>query len=610
LKQNVRKNMANNNRDPEKIDEFLKKRKEIIEKLPVNRIKSRIDRVLKKNDESDTRDDMRLKLLCSRLEELKKEVISGDSEEEGELTVREEKSPGTGQPFTLTFDPGDGSEKLNVQIRDIKKVYDSRERKIKKKSPFFRRKGLFLFLVLMISVIIWLKPVYSYNLGRREFDGKVSKRIVNLPVFITIAFWSYALLNFLIRSYYMYLFTGKYFNSMLSVIGQSMLIFGAISTYLTGALISSYSNKNIAFPVFEKNDLYSLKDGISLKSSTRLRIMLITLSVIPGVVGFNMMAFFFTSLAGQYMLLGSEFDVTKLIYLGIPLFFYTVMMILFAIPLLFAMLSARRIFHQPIARLIQRMKLVAKGDFSQRASVLSNDEIGMLRGHFNQMVEGLSEREKIRDTFGKFVSMEIAEKLMEKGGVSLEGEEIETTVMFTDIRNFTPFSETMTPQQLIVFLNKYFSYMCDPILKENGVINKFIGDSIMAVFSPVFGVRDHVDAALRAAIGIRAKLKEFNKKEDYDEIRHGVGLHTGILIAGNVGTDKRMEFTVIGDTVNIASRIESQTKVFSEDILISEDFFKKIKIENFPGYDFIPFEPVRMKGKSNDMVLYKVKEKA
>jgi adenylate cyclase len=259
----------------------------------------------------------------------------------------------------------------------------------------------------------------------------------------------------------------------------------------------------------------------------------------------------------------------------------------------------------PVSALVRRMKAVAAGDFSCKTSVFYADELGQLKGHFNMMLDGLVERDHIKDTFGRYVSLEIADKIMKSGKVNLAGEEIQATVLFSDIRGFTPLSEKIPPQELIRFLNEYFTYITKPIADNKGVINKFIGDAVMAIFSPVFGVEDHREAAVRSALGMRRALAEFNALDKHPQVSFGVGLHSGGLIAGNVGTESRLEYTVLGDTVNVASRIETQTKAAATEILLSQNVLDGLSRNNFPGVTFVECAPVIMKGKSKPMVLYK-----
>ena len=221
------------------------------------------------------------------------------------------------------------------------------------------------------------------------------------------------------------------------------------------------------------------------------------------------------------------------------------------------------------------------------------------------MVDGLAERERLKDTFGRYVSVEVAKRLVETGAVSLGGESIEATILFSDIRDFTAMSEKMPPQELVAFLNEYFSYVPGTITAHNGMINKFIGDAIMAVFAPQFGSKDHVDDALRAALGMRAKLAELNARGG-PEIRFGVGLHTGTLVAGNIGTEKRLEYTVIGDTVNVASRIESHNKDLGSVILVSSAVYERLSPALRDSVRGERCDNVKVKGRERALVLYKV----
>lgn len=500
----------------------------------------------------------------------------------------------------------DISKNSSVIIRKIREIFDNTEVRIRNRFPGYSRLlGLRKFFIFFI--LIWLWPVYRFNFGRSGYSKVVESRIMNFTFFSYWLIWVYGFYTFGLRSFYIYRLKGTLIDGNVGIYFISFLIFSSITSFFYLILSEKYLKNKIAYPVFSGKALYSIKKGRSFQITSRIAMFIVSFSILPLVIILYIPIYFNSGVIVE-IFKNSSFDIALFFYIIFPVIIMTGIAVFFLIPQFLSIFWFRRSIQGPINRLIERMNMVSKGDFASKASVLTYDEIGKLRGHFNQMVEGLQEREKIRDTFGKFVSLEIAEKLISQGHEMLEGEEIETTVMFTDIRDFTPFSETMSPKELVEFLNSYFSYMCSPIIANKGVINKFIGDSIMAVFSPVFGVEDHADAALRAALGIREALKNFNSEGNYPEIRHGVGIHTGILISGKIGTQDRMEYTVIGDTVNIASRIESQTKVYKDDILISEDLLGKIDRNKFRDIDFYEYEPVLMKGKSRKMVLYGVKD--
>ncbi len=260
----------------------------------------------------------------------------------------------------------------------------------------------------------------------------------------------------------------------------------------------------------------------------------------------------------------------------------------------------------PLDGLIAKMKRVAGGDFV-KTRIYFSDEVAHLKAGFNEMVDGLKEREELQDTFGRYLSIEIARELIKNKKVNLGGEDMEAAVMFCDIRNFTPLSETMSASLLVGFLNEYFKYITPPITENNGVINKFIGDAVMAVYTPLLGSDDFAADAVRAAVGMRRALAEFNASgKAPGRVDFGIGIHSGKLVAGNIGTTARLEYTFIGDTVNIAARLESKTKDFGTDIILSEAALAKAKAS--PGFS-VAFEPLgkaALKGKSEALEIYKI----
>jgi adenylate cyclase len=172
---------------------------------------------------------------------------------------------------------------------------------------------------------------------------------------------------------------------------------------------------------------------------------------------------------------------------------------------------------------------------------------------------------------------------------------------------FTSMSEKMSPEEVVTMLNTYFAYITEPIMANNGVINKFIGDAVMAVFTPHLGSENHVEDAIKAAKEMRERLANLNNsKELKSEIKFGIGLNTGPLIAGNIGTQKRFEYTVIGDTVNVASRMESLSKALEHDIILSESTAEKIDKEFAKTLILEKSDPVQIKGKSLPMPVYKL----
>jgi adenylate cyclase len=229
----------------------------------------------------------------------------------------------------------------------------------------------------------------------------------------------------------------------------------------------------------------------------------------------------------------------------------------------------------PVQVLHEQMQQVAEGHLTVRTPIQALDTMGALSGHFNTMVEGLEQRERIRKIFGRYVARQVAERIL-GGEVELGGERRTATVLFADIRKFTTLSEELSPEEVVKFLNSYFEVMVGCVSKHNGVLDKFIGDCIMALFGvPVSeeGAAADAQAAVACAREMCTQLAELNLRrqaEGLPVIEMGVGIHTGELVAGNIGTAERMEYTVIGDTVNVSARLESLTKEFQRPILISK----------------------------------------
>jgi adenylate cyclase len=212
--------------------------------------------------------------------------------------------------------------------------------------------------------------------------------------------------------------------------------------------------------------------------------------------------------------------------------------------------------------------------------VHTGDELEDLAEGFNTMVDGLRERDKLRTTFGKYMTQTVVDHLM-AGKVQLGGETLTVSILFSDIRSFTTMSEEMhDAQALVSLLNEYFTEMVSIVMQEDGVVDKYIGDAIMAVFGAPVSKPDDAVRAVRAAIRMREALATLNERlasRGISPLRTGIGIHTGEVVAGNIGSEQRMEYTVIGDAVNLASRLESSTKELGVDVLISGDTYALVK---------------------------------
>ena len=221
--------------------------------------------------------------------------------------------------------------------------------------------------------------------------------------------------------------------------------------------------------------------------------------------------------------------------------------------------------------LLEALDRVSAGNLTQPPKVLAGDEFGDLAHRIGEAMEKLQERERLQDLFGRHTSPEVVKVLLEQEG-ALGGTRQEATILFSDIRSFTTMSEMMEPEAVVALLNRYFGVMVSALLAHHGRVDKFIGDGMLAVFGAPVADPDHAGNAVRSALAMREGLAKLNIElvaEGRAPIRFGVGIHSGPVLCGCIGSPDRMEFTVIGDTVNAASRIEGLSKKFETDIVVS-----------------------------------------
>jgi adenylate cyclase len=261
---------------------------------------------------------------------------------------------------------------------------------------------------------------------------------------------------------------------------------------------------------------------------------------------------------------------------------------------------------RPVQQLAQHTKLVAAGDYTQRIELSREDELGQLATAFNQMTAGLAERDRVRNLLGMVVSPEIATQLLQSD-LKLGGEEREVTMLFCDLRNFTGFSEKMPPTEVLALLNRYLDRMSGVIEKHGGVIDKYIGDAIMALFGAPVAMPNAAARAITAARAMGDALDELNLEltaEGRPRLAFGIGINTARVVAGNMGSKTRLNYTVIGDGVNLASRLESQSKDPAHQtlIIVSEATARAAGEEN----NLRSLGSIAVKGKTEPVKIYAV----
>ncbi len=242
-----------------------------------------------------------------------------------------------------------------------------------------------------------------------------------------------------------------------------------------------------------------------------------------------------------------------------------------------------RSVRNPLGLITNATTEIASGRLGTRVAITRRDEFGVLGRHLDQMAAGLGEREFIRETFGRFVSEDVARQVLSsREGGALGGEERIATVVFTDLAGYSSLSEKMAPAEVVLMLNTYFGLMGEIIEQHHGCVIEFVGDGMFCVFGAPNVLPNHAELAVQCAIAMQAKLASAHAEWEHTEpklwygqgsarLRMRIGVHSGVVIAGNVGTASRTKYSIIGDTVNLAARVEQLNKEFGTETLITEE---------------------------------------
>lgn len=260
---------------------------------------------------------------------------------------------------------------------------------------------------------------------------------------------------------------------------------------------------------------------------------------------------------------------------------------------------------RPVFRLFEGTKEIAMGNFDYRIPEVRKDELGTLVKSFNRMASELKKKEILKGVFNRYVSPHLADEILkDPEKIRLGGDRREVTVMFADIRGFTSIARKMEPEETVELLNRYFTVITEVIFRFEGTVDKFMGDCVMSVFGAPLRIEAHLEQALKAAMAVKKAVEELNRvrlSEGGIALEMGIGLDSGEVIAGNMGSMARMEYTAVGDTVNLASRLTDLAS--GGDILVSESVFNaargRVEAEEIKG--------VVIKGFDHPVTLYNIK---
>ena len=258
-----------------------------------------------------------------------------------------------------------------------------------------------------------------------------------------------------------------------------------------------------------------------------------------------------------------------------------------------------------IGQISKAAEQVSGGNYGEPLPVKTSDEIGQLAQSFNSMVQGLKERDFISNTFGRYVDQEVARDLLRRPEASrLGGEKREVAILMSDLRDFTPLSERLTPDVTIRMLNRYFSRIIETIQKHQGIIVDFFGDALLVFFDPLEGpVAPIINRSIRCALEMQRMMEVFNtenKAVDLPELKMGIGLNAGEVVVGNIGSETRAKYGIVGSAVNVTQRIQSEAE--GGEVVISESVYRATQDQLTIKKSF----EAQLKGIRGDVKLYVV----
>jgi len=449
-----------------------------------------------------------------------------------------------------------------------------------------------------------LKPVSGYfeqvKSGiqpSNEIKLKAKQSLINLPfimVPVNIVFW------IIIPSivFTVAVLVGM-IDSLTAVIFsiRSMMV-GMISSAIIFFAMESFARHRIIPHLFPNGLLVNVENTAKLSISKRIRAFYRLGSLIPLV---NIVL----TLLILYWQVDSSAITAKEYGKGV-LIFSIVVFVLFFVGSGFLNRLISRSISDPLNQMLFTMKEIKNGNYDARVEVICNDEIGALGDATNDMILGLKEKELITEAFGKYVTPEVRDEII-SGRIPLDGEIKQVSILFSDLRDFTRMTETHDPKLVVKILNQYFEKMSQAISGQSGLILQFIGDEIYAVFGAPVSCHDHHERALAAALDMKERLALLNgsfKQKGWPLLKHGIGIHSGEAVAANIGSQDRASYLLVGDNINLASRLQSLTKELGAQIIISSVTYDHLQTESIKAIFQKYAEPVSIRGRSRKVDIY------
>ena len=467
-----------------------------------------------------------------------------------------------------------------------------------------------IFLVIMVTLNRWSHPLdefFKSKLSINDISGPSAeqlrrKALQNIPVIAGSSLIAWVMAGFIfgmLQPAILETFFGMPSITLSESLGRIFGItciggsFTVLFIYFCGE--SLWRKELPSF--FPEGDMSRVSGAFKLSVRVRLFVVFLMISLLPLTV-LSVSAYYKSqALLSADAVMGGHI-ISELVF---QIFFITALGV--AMSLVLSLFLSNSV-SAPLKEMEKAMKEVEKGNLDVCIRIVSNDEIGGLGEGFARMIKGLKESEAMKESFGKYITQEIRDEIL-AGRVSLDGEMTRATLLFSDLRDFTPFVESTHPQKVVRIMNQYFSEMAEAIKQNQGLILQYVGDEIEAVFGAPVPRDDHPDLAARAALDMKERLALLNERfqaQGVSPLRHGIGIHTGAVLAGIIGSKERSSYALVGDTVNLASRIQGLTKKFSCDVILSQTTHDlvtgRFQMEQLPA--------VKVKGKSRDVMVYKL----
>jgi adenylate cyclase len=468
--------------------------------------------------------------------------------------------------------------------------------------PFYNA-VVFPLATLLITVYLWPIGVYIRGCTTAAPTALVQRRIISLPLFVaTLGLGAWVLGCAVFPALTVWHF-GVWSRELISPQILSPLVSGFLAATTTYFLLDWLVRARIAPRLFPHGGLAQVPGAFALGVQARLLVFLLAVAFIPLFTMLGLVRAAVVRIEGGVPLdlvipvLSHASGVTFVVYvlLGVGL-----------------TLVLARVFTRPLADVAAALRRVQVGDLDAGVRVTSSDEVGVLEDGVNAMVATLRDKQRILQTFGRVVEPSVRDQLL-SGDLRLGGELRAASVLFCDLRGFTTLAERSPPEEIVATLNEFFTAMTAWVRQSGGFVDKFIGDAVMVVFglfdSPGDGARvESAAAAVRCALGVRDRLGELNVRRaaaGKPALAVAVSVHSGDVLAGRIGAEDRHEYTVIGDTVNVAARLQELCKEWGHDLVVSETTYALANQCGVAGGVALR-EPVTLRGRNEPVRVFRI----